>query len=70
MLDVIIRGGTIVDGTGAAAFEGDVAIDGDKIAQVGGKAGPGRREHLRPALRRGNDQRPPDPLRRPRDQHP
>ena len=26
------------------AFTGDVAIDGDRIAQVGGKAGPGKRE--------------------------
>ena len=44
MHDVVIRGGTIVDGTGAPAFNGDVAIDGDRIAQVGGKAGPAQRE--------------------------
>ncbi len=44
MHDIVIRGGTIVDGTGAPAFMGDVAIDGDRIVQVGGKAGPGRRE--------------------------
>lgn len=44
MHDIVIRGGTIVDGTGAPAFQGDVAIDGDRIVQVGGKAGPGRRE--------------------------
>ena len=44
MHDVVIRGGTIVDGTGAPAFVGDVALDGDRIAQVGGKAGPARRE--------------------------
>ena len=44
MHDLVIRGGTIVDGTGAPAFTGDLAIDGDRIAQVGGKAGPGRRE--------------------------
>lgn len=44
MHDVVIRGGTIVDGTGAAAFTGDLAIDGDRIASVGGKAGPARRE--------------------------
>ncbi len=44
MHDVVIRGGTIVDGTGAPAFTGDVAIDGDRITQVGGEAGPGRRE--------------------------
>ena len=33
--DLIIRGGNIVDGTGAGAFGGDVAIDGDTIAAVG-----------------------------------
>lgn len=44
MHDIVIRGGTIVDGTGSVSFTGDVAIDGDKIAQVGGKAGPGKRE--------------------------
>jgi N-acyl-D-amino-acid deacylase len=44
MHDTVIRGGTIIDGTGKPGFTGDVAIDGDRIAQVGGKAGPGRRE--------------------------
>jgi N-acyl-D-aspartate/D-glutamate deacylase len=44
MHDIVIRGGTIVDGTGATRYTGDVAIDGDRIAQVGGKAGPGARE--------------------------
>jgi N-acyl-D-aspartate/D-glutamate deacylase len=42
--DIVIRGGTVVDGTGSAAFTGDVAIDGGKITSVGGKAGPGRQE--------------------------
>ena len=40
MHDIVIRGGTIVDGTGKAAFTGDVAIEGDRIAAVGGKLGP------------------------------
>jgi len=44
MHDIVIRGGSIVDGTGARSFSGDVAIDGDRIAQVGGKAGPAKRE--------------------------
>ncbi|HYM74285.1 MAG TPA: amidohydrolase family protein [Stellaceae bacterium] len=44
MHDIVIRGGTLLDGTGAAEFTGDVAVDGGRIAQVGGKAGPGRRE--------------------------
>jgi N-acyl-D-aspartate/D-glutamate deacylase len=44
MHDLVIRGGTIVDGTGEAAREGDVAIDGDRIAAVGKLAGQGRSE--------------------------
>ncbi|MEQ9125373.1 MAG: amidohydrolase family protein, partial [Alphaproteobacteria bacterium] len=44
MHDIVIRGGTIVDGTGAPRYQGDVAIDGDRITSVGGKAGPGKRE--------------------------
>lgn len=31
---LVIRGGTIVDGSGAAPFEGDVAIQGDRIVAV------------------------------------
>src|SRR5215831_19672918 len=34
----------IIDGTGKAAFTGDVAIAGEHIAEVGGKLGPARRE--------------------------
>jgi N-acyl-D-amino-acid deacylase len=44
MHDIVIRGGTIVDGTGKAAFTGDVAIADGRIAAVGGKQGPGRRD--------------------------
>ena len=44
MHDLVIRGGTIVDGTGAAPREGDVAIDGGKIAAVGRVAERGREE--------------------------
>jgi N-acyl-D-amino-acid deacylase len=44
MHDIVIRGGTIIDGTGQAAFTGDVAIADGRIAAVGGKAGPARRE--------------------------
>ena len=44
MRDLIIRGGTIVDGGGGAPFEGDVAIDGDRIAEVGEVSGPARSE--------------------------
>src|SRR5580704_15037816 len=44
MHDLVIRNGKIVDGTGAPARSGDIAIDGGVIASVGGKAGAGRRE--------------------------
>ena len=44
MHDIVIRGGTIMDGTGKAAFSGDVAIAGGRITAVGGKQGPARRE--------------------------
>ncbi|MGK0171744.1 MAG: N-acyl-D-amino-acid deacylase [Gammaproteobacteria bacterium] len=44
MHDLVIRGGTIVDGTGNDRYVGDVAIDGDRLTSVGGKAGPGKRE--------------------------
>jgi N-acyl-D-amino-acid deacylase len=39
--DVVIRGGTVYDGSGGAPFAGDVAIRGDRIAYVGPHA-PGR----------------------------
>ncbi|HEX3920243.1 MAG TPA: amidohydrolase family protein [Caulobacteraceae bacterium] len=42
--DTVIRGGTIVDGTGGASFEGDVGISGGKIAAVGQVAGRGAEE--------------------------
>ena len=35
MFDVIIRGGTVYDGTGAAGRRADVGIRGDRIAAVG-----------------------------------
>jgi N-acyl-D-aspartate/D-glutamate deacylase len=44
MHDIVIRNGHIVDGSGAAGRDGDVAIDGDRIAAVGGRAGAARRE--------------------------
>jgi N-acyl-D-amino-acid deacylase len=33
--DVLIRGGTVYDGSGGAAYVGDVAIDGDSLTAVG-----------------------------------
>ncbi len=44
MHDLIIRGGTIIDGSGASRFHGDIAIDGERISRVGEVTGRGRRE--------------------------
>ncbi len=33
--DLILRGGTIYDGSGGKPFAGDVAVDGDRVAAVG-----------------------------------
>jgi N-acyl-D-aspartate/D-glutamate deacylase len=44
MHDLVIRGGTIVDGTGAEPFEGDLAFAGGRIAELGEVPGRGREE--------------------------
>jgi N-acyl-D-aspartate/D-glutamate deacylase len=44
MHDLVIRNGTIVDGTGAPRRSGDVAVDAGRISDVGRVAGRGRRE--------------------------
>ena len=44
MYDVVIRGGNVVDGTGAPARTADVAIDNGTIAEVGDVTARGRRE--------------------------
>ena len=44
MHDLVIRGGTIVDGNGGAPYRGDVAIDGDRITALGEAPGKGRQE--------------------------
>jgi N-acyl-D-amino-acid deacylase len=42
LYDRVIKGGTIVDGSGAAAFTGDVAIQDGKIVEVGRVSGAAR----------------------------
>ena len=44
MYDLVIRGGTVIDGTGAPARAADVAIDGDRVVAVGSDLGSGERE--------------------------
>jgi N-acyl-D-amino-acid deacylase len=42
--DVVIRGGTVVDGTGRAPVRADVAIDGERIVAIGDLEDGGRQE--------------------------
>src|SRR5882757_5025735 len=42
--DLVIRGGTIADGKGGELFEGDVAITGGRITEVGKVAAKGKEE--------------------------
>jgi len=43
MHDLVIRGGTIVDGLGTPRYAGDIAIDDGRLTQVGGRAGMAKR---------------------------
>ena len=42
--DLVLRGGTVADGTGAPLREVDVAVEGGRIAAVGGSVGQGAEE--------------------------
>jgi N-acyl-D-aspartate/D-glutamate deacylase len=42
--DLVVRNGTVVDGTGAPARAADVAVDGGRVSTVGVVAGRGREE--------------------------
>ena len=42
--DVVIRGGSVVDGTGAEPYSADIAIDGDTITEIGKVADKGKAE--------------------------
>ena len=37
--DLLIMNGTIVDGSGAPAYEGDIAVVGDKIVELAREEG-------------------------------
>ena len=42
--DVVIRGGNVVDGTGEQPYQADIAIDGDRISEIGVVGEQGREE--------------------------
>jgi N-acyl-D-amino-acid deacylase len=42
--DLVVRGGTVVDGTGGEPFRADIAVIGDRIVEVGSVTGSGREE--------------------------
>jgi N-acyl-D-aspartate/D-glutamate deacylase len=44
MLDIAIRGGTILDGRGGEPFPADLGIVGDRVSQIGNLAGRAREE--------------------------
>ena len=43
MNDLVIRGGKIVDGSGADAFEGDIAVNDGRISEIGKALGEAHR---------------------------
>ena len=43
-IDLVIRSGSIVDGTGSPAFTADIAVEGDRIVEVGKIDSKGKRE--------------------------
>jgi N-acyl-D-aspartate/D-glutamate deacylase len=44
MFDLIIRSGTVIDGTGGAPYQADIAVDGSRIAAIGSGLGRGTAE--------------------------
>jgi N-acyl-D-aspartate/D-glutamate deacylase len=44
MYDLIIRNGTVVDGTGMPGYQADIAVKGNRIAKIGRVSEPGARE--------------------------
>ena len=42
--DLVIRGGSVIDGTGSPAFTADIAVEDDRIVEIGKVEGKGKRE--------------------------
>ena len=47
MIDMLIQGATVIDGTGRKGFRADVALQGDRIAEVGNLSDSSAREVLK-----------------------
>ena len=43
-VDLVIRGGSVIDGTGSLAFTADIAVEGDRIVEIGKVDSKGKRE--------------------------
>lgn len=61
--DLVIKGGTIVDGTSAPRFVGDIGIRDGVIAQIGANLAPLAPELSTPAAK-SSRRRPDDPRQR------
>ena len=43
-VDLVIRGGSVIDGTGSLEFTADIAVEGDRIVEIGKVDSKGKRE--------------------------
>ena len=52
--DLLVRGGTILDGSGSEGYVGDVVVDGDRIVYVGKSRGDSARTSSMPEASRSH----------------
>ena len=46
MLDLLIKNGTVVDGTGSPEYQADIGIKGEMISQIASKIGEPAKETI------------------------
>ena len=51
--DIVYRSATVYDGTGSAPITADVALEGERIVEVGDVTGASRRRRERPGTHTG-----------------